>query len=210
MYPWSSLCIISTVPGRVFRCRTSFRASDTSRLANFDAFMCAIRFLEAWHAQFVVDSLSDSVNLRREMKASLRFRRVRWIRGQTQGEERGGQAICFSWGERNVCEEQEPPGTLRYTPHDWLAQNSQLTATLFLLYPHTAFAQTQKGTSINPTSTQTTSTDATDTPFRAGPEVPFPTLYRGTNPNRRFKKRQQGLHSTDQGNRSPSNWPSDT
>ena len=116
-------------------------------------------------------------------------------RTETQSEERGGQAICFSWGERNVCEEQEPPGTLRYAPHDWLAQSSQLTATLFLLYPHTAFAQTQKGTSINPTSTQTTSTDATDTPFRAGPEVPFPTLYRGTNPNRRFKKRQQGLHS---------------
>ena len=34
---------------------------------------------------------------------------------ETQGEERGGQAICFSWGERNVCEEQEPPGTLRYS-----------------------------------------------------------------------------------------------
>lgn len=108
------------------------------------------------------------------MKASLRFRRVRWIRAQRHRAKKEGDRQFVSPGENATC--------VRSKNH------LEPYATLFLLYPHTAFAQTQKGTSINPTSTQTTSTDATDTPFRAGPEVPFPTLYRGTNPSKRFKR----------------------
>ena len=74
------------------------------------------------------------------MKASLRFRRVRWIRAQRHRAKKEGDRQFVSPGENATC--------VRSKNH------LEPYATLFLLYPHTAFAQTQKGPLKNQTHEQ--------------------------------------------------------